>query len=265
MGIFADFINSRPMRIQEERLARRELEALRDQGDTDAPGGFAGRTGWAILKVLTLTDLAAPPTQGDLIGFLPQDIDYQRALISPDTARVIANQIAIDDGNRELEEELHVHLSLCESKPGDTTTCAPQPEPPAPPAPNTAPFINYSGATLVVFNTPGQTRVFSDGDQMSVGDNEQTVLRVRMRLSGGPFQISLSGGTGLTFTIGGVGQDFDKEFSGTITDINNAMDAFIVHYSSGSSGEGQNLTVTVNDDQVPNLTAQQVINLGAIE
>lgn len=118
MGIFADFINSRPMTIESERIARRELEALRDQGDSEAPGGFTGRTGWAILKVLALTDLAAPPTMGDLIGYVPQDIDYQRAMISPDTARVVANQIAIDDGNKGLEQELIVHLDLCHSKPG---------------------------------------------------------------------------------------------------------------------------------------------------
>lgn len=118
MGIFADFLNSRPMTIETERIARREMEALRDKGDADAPGGFTGRTGWAILKVLTLTDLTEPPAQGDLLGFAPQDIDYQRALISPDTAAIIANQVAIDDGNRGLEQDILIHLDLCKSKPG---------------------------------------------------------------------------------------------------------------------------------------------------
>ncbi len=119
MGIFADFITSRPMTLPTERQARRELEALRDLGDADAPSAFVGRTGWAILKVLALTNLAAPPLKGDSLGFGAQNIDYQRALISPGTAAIIANQIAIDDSNLGLEQDVLLHLGLCHSEPGE--------------------------------------------------------------------------------------------------------------------------------------------------
>ncbi len=107
------------MTIPVERQARRELEALRDCGDANAPSAFVGRTGWAILKVLTLTNLDAPPLQGDSLGFAAQNIDYQRALISPGTAAIIANQIAVDDGNRGLEQDVLLHLGLCHSDPGE--------------------------------------------------------------------------------------------------------------------------------------------------
>lgn len=119
MGIFQDFLDSRPMTIQLERIARREIEALRNQGDTEAPTNYVGRTGWAILKVLSLTQCAMPPAVGELLGYLPQDIDYQRVPISPDTARVIANQIAIDDLNVGLELDILIHLDLCPSQPGE--------------------------------------------------------------------------------------------------------------------------------------------------
>lgn len=111
MGIFQDFIDNRSG-FRSERIALRELKALRDRGDPLAPSGFENRTGWAILKVLGLTDLATPPPLGDLIGYLPKEVDYLSVPISPTTALVIANQIAIDDGNSELEEELIIHLDL---------------------------------------------------------------------------------------------------------------------------------------------------------
>ena len=119
MGIFQDFLDSRPMTIQSERIARRELKALQQAGDAEAPSGFNGRTGWAILKILGLTNLTQPPLIRELLGYLPQDIDYQRSLISPDTVKVIINQIAIDDLNIDLEQDILIHLDLCRSTPGE--------------------------------------------------------------------------------------------------------------------------------------------------
>ncbi len=119
MGIFADFLAARPMRIPEEREARREIEQLRDQGDADEPAGFTGRTGWSVLKELGLTDQAAPPTIGQLLGYVRQDIDYGQFPVSPGTAKVIANQTAIEDGQPGLEQDLLIHLNLCVSNPGE--------------------------------------------------------------------------------------------------------------------------------------------------
>lgn len=123
MGIFQDFLDSRPPGLITDRIAVRELLELIDRGDVLAPTGFEDRTGWAILKVLGMTDLSVPPIQGVRLGHLPQDLDYGRLPISPDTALVIANQIAIDDSNAELEDDVRVHLNL-EFTPPDLTSVA---------------------------------------------------------------------------------------------------------------------------------------------
>ena len=117
MGIFQDFIDGRPGNFRTENIARRELIALRDQGDPDAPSGFTGRTGWAILKALGMTNLTAPPPQGQLMGYSPQTLRYDELPVSPDTARILANQIAIDDNFKELEDQLIVHLDLLHYNP----------------------------------------------------------------------------------------------------------------------------------------------------
>lgn len=131
MGIFADFLDSRPMRDIIEQRARREITLLRDRGDPAAPVNYVGRTGWAILKVLSLTQCAMPPPVGELLGYLAQDIDYERSPIGPATARVIANQIAIDDLNVGLEQDLLIHLDLCRSNPGEICSSAIDPNAPS--------------------------------------------------------------------------------------------------------------------------------------
>lgn len=247
MGVFSDFIASRPsLSTPQERVAKRELEGLQD---ADVPSGFENRLGWAVLKVLGLTDIAAPPFQGDLLGYDPQTIDYQQYPISPDTARIIVNQIMIDDGNADLMDDLLIHLDLCHSDPGELCQSAP------PQAANQAPVITYTGGNFVFLGNGTQN--FTGGKALTIADpdipgNDEVVnleITVNQPAGGGyTVDFSLSGTAGITVIQGSASDEESLlEIEGTVAAINTAMANAVVEVKDSSAGGTASLDIVVND------------------
>ncbi len=168
MGIFSDFLVSRPSRSVAERRVRLEIQRFIDAGDSDAPAGFEGRVGWAILKAVGATNIDAPPLVGDNPGFLSQTIDNSIVPLRDDTLSAIANQIAIDEGNPDIEHDLRIHLGLCVPEPGELV-CVSKPLPPP------TIFGNASNTISGLADISGGT-IFDDPDAI-------TGLVIRLRAS----------------------------------------------------------------------------------
>lgn len=126
MGIFSDFLVARPAQTITDRRTRRELVDFANNNDADAPSGFSGRTGWAILKAIGATYLDNPPEFGIAPGYLPVTLDRATLPLSNEALAVIANQIAIDEDNPRIEDDLRIHLGLCITRPGQFCDVTPR-------------------------------------------------------------------------------------------------------------------------------------------
>ena len=121
MGVITDFLAettsidvARPITALDRRVLR-ELKAL---GDFDAPAGFEGRHGYAILKIVSAIVLDAPPMTGFPPGLLPKPED--RPTLSPDTLKTIACSIGVTEDNSQVEADLLVSMGFI-----DAIACAP--------------------------------------------------------------------------------------------------------------------------------------------
>jgi hypothetical protein len=112
MGLFSDFLTNRGLNRPEDKATRREVEQIISEGDAEVPAGFENRPGWAIMKVLGLTNLTSPPTKGKLLGYNDAMIDVSRSAASVDLIKHLANQIAREDGNAGLEQDLLIHMGI---------------------------------------------------------------------------------------------------------------------------------------------------------
>jgi hypothetical protein len=235
MGIFQDLINSRSM-TGAERYIKRELQTFVDAGDADAPWGFEGRTSWAVLKVLGLIDFPVAPLAAYSIGLIPRNVSYEDVLVSSDLVRMLANQVAIEDGLTRREAELLVHLDQWVSKPGEIRLGAT-------PVLNAPAIIVYKGSDPITDIT---THTFNKNLFGFETDNDGTAI-VEMTIQiASSFDFQLSTGAGLTFTVGGVSFDDHKEFSGALNDVNAALNGAKVRLIGGSPSS-DSLAMTLVD------------------
>ena len=126
MGVITDFLAEttiidilRPITA----LDRRVLQEINSLGDFDAPTGFEGRNGYAILKVVGAIILDAPPPTGFPPGLLPKPED--RPILSPDTLKTIACSIAVTEDNSQIEADLLASMGLIELTPNQALQISP--------------------------------------------------------------------------------------------------------------------------------------------
>lgn len=115
MGIFQTFLDSSPLAGTLTSDARREIDQLIKQGDADVPVGFAGRNGWAMLKVLGATHINVPPTLGMPPRPRPDAAPHSGA--SNALLEAIAEQIALDENDPDMGEDVLLHLGVCRVTP----------------------------------------------------------------------------------------------------------------------------------------------------
>jgi len=110
---------------------------------------------------------------------------------------------------------------------------------------NDAPIITIPGATSTPEDTP---LVFSAGgpDQISITDVDAAGATVEMSLSVTNGRITLAGTGGLTFTVGTGTAETAMTFTGTVADINTALDGLVFAPTPEFNGSAF-LSVSVND------------------
>ncbi len=110
---------------------------------------------------------------------------------------------------------------------------------------NNRPVTNLPGTQTIMENT---SLVFSssNGDQISVADSDSRGYPEQVSLAVLNGTLTLSGTTGLTFSSGTGTGDASMQFTGTITDINNALNGLTYTPAANFSGT-DGLGVTIND------------------
>jgi Calx-beta domain/Domain of unknown function (DUF4214) len=117
--------------------------------------------------------------------------------------------------------------------------------PPCAAAPANQPPVNTVPGTQT---TPEAPLVFSagNGNQISVSDPDAGGNLLQVTLTAANGTITLSGTTGLSFTVGDGTADPTMTFTGTTTDINNALNGLTFTPTPGFTGAAS-LTITTND------------------
>lgn len=113
--------------------------------------------------------------------------------------------------------------------------------PPPPPPANQPPVNTVPGAQVTDFET-----ALNFGSLISVSDPDAGASPIRVTLTVTHGTLTLSGLTGLTFTVGDGTADATMTFSGTITNLNNAINGLVYNPATGYSGAAL-LTITTND------------------
>jgi CSLREA domain-containing protein len=110
---------------------------------------------------------------------------------------------------------------------------------------NDAPVINLPATQTVAEDT---TITFGSGtgNQVSIADADALLAPVRVTLSVGNGVLTLAGTTGLTFHTGDGTADGAMDITGTVADINAALDGMVFTPSSGFNGSAS-LQIDVSD------------------
>jgi len=112
-------------------------------------------------------------------------------------------------------------------------------------AQNDAPVNTVPGSQIIDQDAP---LVFStgNGNAIAVADVDAGGGTIQVTLTASNGLLTLAGTTGLTFAVGSGAGDATMTFSGTITDINAALDGLTMMPTSGYSGAA-NLQIVTND------------------
>jgi hypothetical protein len=111
--------------------------------------------------------------------------------------------------------------------------------------PNTAPVNTVPGQQTTIEDT---AKVFSsgNGNQISIADTDAGSSSVRVTISVTNGALTLSGLTGLSFSVGDGTSDSTMTFTGTVANINTALNG--LSYTPGSNFSGlDTLTIVTND------------------